>query len=140
MLQIFIPLFIVFYVVLYIFKYIYFYCTGYFSEVACPWKRPPVTVYQYNAHTHGHGKKQGLWVRVRVFNATFNNISVISCRSVLLLEETRVPGENPPTCSKSLTTLSHNIASNTPRLSGIRTHNVSQGHAKKCDVQILIIY
>jgi hypothetical protein len=29
----------------------------------------------------------GLW-----FNATFNNISVVSCRSVLLVEET---GENP---------------------------------------------
>jgi hypothetical protein len=28
-----------------------------------------------------------------VFNATFNNISVISWRSVLLVEETRVPGE-----------------------------------------------
>jgi hypothetical protein len=35
-----------------------------------------------------------------VFNATFNNISVISWRSVLLLEETGVPGENhPPTAS-----------------------------------------
>jgi hypothetical protein len=29
-----------------------------------------------------------------VFNATFNNISVLSWRSVLLVEETRVPGEN----------------------------------------------
>ena len=29
-----------------------------------------------------------------VFNVTFNNISVISWRSVLLVEETRVPGEN----------------------------------------------
>ena len=29
-----------------------------------------------------------------IFNATFNNITVISCRSVLLVEETRVPGEN----------------------------------------------
>ena len=29
-----------------------------------------------------------------VFNATFNNISVISWRSVLLVKETRVPGEN----------------------------------------------
>ena len=33
-------------------------------------------------------------VRVMVFNATFNNISVISWRSVLLMEETVVPGEN----------------------------------------------
>ena len=29
-----------------------------------------------------------------VFNATFNNISVILWLSVLLVEETRVPGEN----------------------------------------------
>ena len=29
-----------------------------------------------------------------VFNATFNNISVVLQRSVLLVEETRVPGEN----------------------------------------------
>jgi hypothetical protein len=33
-------------------------------------------------------------VRVMVFNATFNNISVISCRSILLMEETGVPREN----------------------------------------------
>jgi hypothetical protein len=31
---------------------------------------------------------------VMVFNATFNNISVISWRSVSLVEETGVPGEN----------------------------------------------
>jgi len=29
-----------------------------------------------------------------MFNAIFNNISVISWRSVLLVEETGVPGEN----------------------------------------------
>ena len=29
-----------------------------------------------------------------VFNATFNNISVVTWRSVLLVEETGVPGEN----------------------------------------------
>ena len=29
-----------------------------------------------------------------VFNATFNNISLISWRSILLVEETGVPGEN----------------------------------------------
>jgi len=34
-----------------------------------------------------------VWFGFMVFNATFNNISVISCRSVLLVEET-VPGEN----------------------------------------------
>ena len=41
------------------------------------------------------GYKRHLKVRVRimVFNATLNNISVISWPSVLLVEETRVPGE-----------------------------------------------
>jgi hypothetical protein len=35
------------------------------------------------------------WVRVMVFNTTFNNISFISWRSVVLVEEeTGVPGEN----------------------------------------------
>jgi hypothetical protein len=31
-----------------------------------------------------------------VFNAAFNNISVISRRSILLVEEPGVPGENLP--------------------------------------------
>jgi len=35
-----------------------------------------------------------------VFNATFNNISVISWQSVLLMEETGVPGENRPATDK----------------------------------------
>ena len=35
-------------------------------------------------------------VRFMVFNATFNNISDISWRSVLLVEETGGPGENHP--------------------------------------------
>ena len=43
--------------------------------------------------------------------ATFNNISVISWRSVLLVEET---GENYRPVGSHIQTLSHNI-SNTPR-------------------------
>ena len=36
-----------------------------------------------------------------VFNATFNNISAISWRPVLMVEEAGVPGENPrPWASK----------------------------------------
>ena len=35
-----------------------------------------------------------LFVCLMVFNATFNNTSAISWRSVLLVEETGVPGEN----------------------------------------------
>ena len=33
-------------------------------------------------------------LRDRVFNTTFNNISAISWQSILLVEETGVPGEN----------------------------------------------
>jgi len=39
---------------------------------------------------------------LRCFNATFNNISVISWGSVLLMEETGIP-EKTPTCHKPLT-------------------------------------
>ena len=35
-----------------------------------------------------------LKIQVMVFNATFNNISVLSWWSVLLVEETGVPGKN----------------------------------------------
>jgi len=61
---------------------------------------------------------------VMVFNATFNTISVISWRSVLLVEETGVPEENHRPAASQWQTLSHNVVSSTPRLSWIRTHNV----------------
>jgi hypothetical protein len=51
-------------------------------------------------------------VRFMVCNVTFNNISVISCRSVLLLEET---GENHRPTASHWQTLSHNVVSSTPR-------------------------
>jgi hypothetical protein len=50
-----------------------------------------------------------------MFNATFNNISVISWRSVLLVEETGVPGENHRPVGSHWQTLSHNVVSGTPR-------------------------
>ena len=34
------------------------------------------------------------WVMFMVFNTTFNNISVVSWMSVLLVEDTWIPGEN----------------------------------------------
>jgi len=49
-----------------------------------------------------------------VFNATFNNISVISWRSVLLVEETGVPIENHRPAPSHCQTLSHNVVSRTP--------------------------
>jgi hypothetical protein len=54
-------------------------------------------------------------VRVMVFNATFNNISVISWRSVLLVNKTIVPGENHQSVASQWQTLSHNVVSCTPR-------------------------
>ena len=40
------------------------------------------------------GREMVCLVWLLVFNVTFNNISVISWRLVLLVQETRVPGEN----------------------------------------------
>jgi len=48
------------------------------------------------------------------FNATFNNNLVKSWTSVLLMEETEVPGENHRAASH-YQTLSHNIVTSTPR-------------------------
>ena len=58
---------------------------------------------------------------VMVFNATFNNISAISQRSVLLKEENGVPGENHRPAASHWQTLSHNVVLSTPHLNGIRT-------------------
>ena len=64
-------------------------------------------------------------VRFIVFNGTFNNISVISWRPVLLVEETGMPGENHQPVSSHWQTLSYNVVSSTSRLSGIQSHKVS---------------
>ena len=64
-------------------------------------------------------------VGITVFKATFNNISVISWQSVLMVEETRVHGENHRPTTSHWQTLSHNVILSSPRLSGVRTHNVS---------------
>ena len=60
--------------------------------------------------------------RFMVFNATFNTISVISWRSVLLVEETGIPGENHRPAASHWQLLSHNDVSNRMPLaiSGIR--------------------
>ena len=72
----------------------------------------------------GHSIYIMYWIRVRVivFNATFNNISVILWRSFLLVEET---WENHRPAASHWQTLSYIVVSSTTRLNGIRTHNVS---------------
>ena len=56
---------------------------------------------------------------------TFKNSSVISWRLVLLVEKTGVPGEYHRPAVSHRQTLSDNVVSSTPRMSGIPTHNVS---------------
>jgi len=61
-------------------------------------------------------EKQGqiwFWFRFIVFYATLNNISVMSWRSVLLVEETGVPGENHRPVASHWETLSHKVVSST---------------------------
>jgi hypothetical protein len=60
-----------------------------------------------------------------VFNATFNNISAISRRSVLLLEETGVPGENHRPAVSHWQIYSILFYWVCYAMSGVRTHNVS---------------
>ena len=48
-----------------------------------------------------------VWHGLGCLNATFNNISVISWRSVLLVEETGVPVENHRSGESHRQTLSH---------------------------------
>ena len=50
-----------------------------------------------------------------MFNVNFNNMSVISWRSVFCVEEIGVHSTESPTCCKSLTTLSHKVESSTHR-------------------------
>jgi hypothetical protein len=64
-----------------------------------------------------------LFLGIRVFNATFNNISVMSWLSVLMLEESGVLGEYHQPDTSHWQILSHNVVSSTPHLSGIRTLN-----------------
>jgi hypothetical protein len=64
-----------------------------------------------------------------ILNATFNNISILSWRSVLLVEETGRPGENLRHVTSNWQTVSHNVVdvkwflcanSSSPVFSGVR--------------------
>ena len=55
-----------------------------------------------------------LCIMIMVFNATLNDISVISRSSVLLVDETGGPGENHRPIASHGQTLSQNVVSSTP--------------------------
>jgi hypothetical protein len=71
-----------------------------------------IWVFQFTKDIH----LENIFLRFRfmVFNATFNNISAISWRSVLLVGETGVSGENHRPVAIRWQTLSHNDVLSTP--------------------------
>ena len=64
-----------------------------------------------------------LLLKKKTFNTTFNNISVIPWQSVLLVEETWVPGENHRHVASHWQTLSNNVV-HLPLIE-IRSRNIS---------------
>ena len=78
-----------------------------------------------------------------VFNATFSNLSVISWRSVLWVEETAVPGENHRPAASHWQILSHNVVSSTnvwnrpSWMCGILSLNVNGKYMIRSDIHNL---
>ena len=75
------------------------------------WKKHSSRGYCYS-HDRFHS---GVRFRVMLLNAVFNNISVLSWRSVLLVEETGAPKENHRPAAIHWQTLSCNVLSSTHR-------------------------
>jgi hypothetical protein len=72
----------------------------------CALFRPRDFIIENNCNI-GHYFTADMDVWVMVFNATYNNISVISWRSVLLVEEIGVPGPRKPDLSQVTDKLYH---------------------------------
>ena len=83
-----------------------------------------ILIYLCEKFLNNHQKPiERQFVCLMVFNATFNNISAISWRSVLLMEETGVPGEKHRPVISHQQTVSHNVVH--LALIKIRTHSIS---------------
>ena len=80
-------------------RYLRFYS---YKQCFIPKSKDNIIIIEYRVRLHRRTNENTLRnylpldyiVCLMVFNATFNNISVISRRSVLLVEETGGPGEN----------------------------------------------
>ena len=92
-------------------------CWSYMYNIHCD--HLLITQYMYNPVTFKYMSlvykvKHMVIVRLKVFDATFNNISAILWRSDLLVQETWVSGENHRPVSSHWQTLSHNVVSSKP--------------------------
>jgi len=75
-----------------------------------------------------------------VFNATFNNISVISWRSVLLMEETGLPEETHRPVASHWQALSHNVLFSTPCHERYNTKKNLKRKKREWDQVLLKLY
>jgi len=81
----------------------------------CIWRKPPTCRKSLKTLSHNVVLSTPRMSAFIVFNTTFNNISVISWWSVLLVEETKVLGENHWPVASHWQTLSHNVVYSTCR-------------------------
>jgi hypothetical protein len=96
-------------------------CIGTVYTCMNSWKEAYNAIIYNKRNIHVTIEQNNWGIRVMMVNATFNNISDISWRSILLVEETRVHGENHRPVASHWETLSHNVVSSRSRLTGILT-------------------
>ena len=95
------------------------------SALFSPNKNKIIIIIKLYLQKHHVNYQLIICARVRVFYATFNNISVISWRSVLLARNLEYPEKTINLPQITDKPFSRNVVSSTPRLSGVRTHNTS---------------
>ena len=75
-------------------KHIFIYIISKQNEIRHKLLQYYINSFLYNSQLVLRGQQHKYRLMFMVFNATLSNISVISWQSVLLVGETRVPGEN----------------------------------------------